>query len=71
MENGEPLAMIAEIYFNEDATVVKTKNGLYSVSIGEYSSKEEADKALEILKNREDYNEELYVDSCMNNENPK
>lgn len=71
MENGEPLAMIAEMYLDEDATVVKTKNGLYSVSIGEYSSKEEADKALETLKNREDYNDELYVDSCMSNENPK
>ena len=47
---GEALALICEEYHAEEPTQLKTAGGEYAVAIGEYASAEEAEAALEALR---------------------
>ncbi|MCJ8012146.1 SPOR domain-containing protein [Paenibacillus sp. KQZ6P-2] len=71
MELGETLGFLDEQYTQDGSSVIKTKDGKYIVALGGFATRSEAEELLQKLSAREDYNEPLYVDSWMSNENPK
>ncbi|PIH60555.1 hypothetical protein [Paenibacillus sp. LK1] len=71
MEQGESLAMLAEQYSADGSSVVQTQNGKFSVVMGAFENRADAEKHLKEFTDREDYSEPLRVDSWMSNENPQ
>ncbi|CAM3118821.1 hypothetical protein HP548_21390 [Paenibacillus taichungensis] len=71
MEQGESLAMLAEQYSADGSSVVQTKNGKFTVVMGAFDNRADAEKHLKEFTDREDYSEPLHVDSWMSNENPQ
>lgn len=49
MPYSEELGLLNEIYYQDGATQLKTKNGTYVVTIGQFGSRSDAEKALEAL----------------------
>ena len=52
MSYGEELGLINEKYYREGATQLKIKNGKYIVTIGQFKSQSDAEKALEALNEK-------------------
>ncbi|WP_315795832.1 hypothetical protein [Paenibacillus sp. BIC5C1] len=71
MEQGEALAMLAEQYSADGSSVVQTQNGKFTVVMGAFDNRADAEKHLKEFTDREDYSEPLHVDSWMSNENPQ
>lgn len=71
MEQGEALAMLAEQYSADGSSVVQTQNGKFTVVMGAFENRADAEKHLKEFTDREDYSEPLHVDSWGSNENPQ
>ncbi|SEA50900.1 hypothetical protein [Paenibacillus sp. 276b] len=71
MEQGEALAMLAEQYSADGSSVVQTQNGKFTVVMGAFENRADAEKHLKEFTDREEYSEPLHVDSWMSNENPQ
>lgn len=69
MEQGEALAMLAEQYSADGSSVVQIQNRKFTVVMGGFENRADAEKRLKQFTVREDYSEPLYVDSWMSNEN--
>ncbi|WP_211746182.1 hypothetical protein [Paenibacillus sp. Marseille-Q4541] len=70
MEQGESLAILEEIYLEDDLSFIKTANGKFIGVIGGYNTIEEAESKFKEISERESYTGELHVDSWMSNERP-
>ena len=52
MPFGEELGLLNELYDSDGATQLKTKSGKYIVTIGQYDSMADAEKALKALNEK-------------------
>ncbi|ANY73133.1 hypothetical protein BBD41_11325 [Paenibacillus ihbetae] len=70
MPQGESLAMLEEIYYEDDVTFIKTAGGDFIAVIGGFTTREEAEKKLGEISSREGYGGDLRIDSWMSNARP-
>lgn len=70
MPPGESLAILEEIYLDDDVTFLKTASGDFAAVIGGFATREEAEQKLAAISAREDYAGNLRVDSWMSNGHP-
>lgn len=68
---GEELGMLNEQFFQWEATQLKTQQGDYILTIGQYAAEEEAEAALQELEQEFGGETGLYVASGMQNEIPQ
>ena len=68
---GEELGMLNEQFFRWEATQLKTQEGDYIVTIGQYATQEEAEAALQELEQEFGGETGLYVASGLQNEIPQ
>lgn len=71
MPYGEGIGMLAEQYWEEGASQLKTKNGEYIITIGQYETKEEAEDALRTLEEKMGGKTDLFVSSGATDEIPE
>ncbi|MFH0070814.1 hypothetical protein, partial [Peribacillus sp. NPDC056705] len=70
MPQGEALAILEEIYLEDDVTFIKTASDHFIAIIGGYESREEAEVKLREISARDSYSDDLHIDSWMSNERP-
>lgn len=68
---GEELGMMSEQFFQWEATQLKTQEGDYILTIGQYATEEEAEAALQELEKEYGGETGLYVASGLQNEIPQ
>lgn len=68
---GEELSMLAETFFAYDASQLKTESGDYIVTIGQYGTQEEAEKALSEIQSALGESTALHVASATSDEIPQ
>lgn len=71
MPQGESLAILEEIYYEDDVTFIKTAGGDFIAAIGGFDTREEAEKKLGEISSREGYAGDLRIDSWMSNAHPE
>ena len=71
MPQGESLAILEEIYIDDDVTFLKTSSGDFAAVIGGFATREEAEQKLAEIAARENYAGDLHVDSWMSNGHPE
>ncbi|KOP65143.1 hypothetical protein AMS62_07705 [Bacillus sp. FJAT-18019] len=70
MPQGESLAILEEIYMEDDVTFIKTADGNFIAVIGGFDTREAAEQKLGEISARDNYGDDLRIDSWMNNERP-
>lgn len=70
MPQGESLAILEEIYMEDDVTFIKTTSGNFIATIGGFETREEAEQKLGEISARDSYGNDLRIDSWMSNERP-
>ncbi|MGG4108972.1 DUF4179 domain-containing protein [Paenibacillus lautus] len=70
MPQGESLAILEEIYMEDDVTFIKTAGGDFIAVIGGFDTREEAEQKLGEISARDSYSDDLRIDSWMSNERP-
>lgn len=68
---GEELGLLCETYFEEDASQLQTQSGDYIVTIGQYSTRDEAEAALKTLEDKYGGSTGLFVASGLADEIPE
>ncbi|ETT47402.1 MULTISPECIES: hypothetical protein [unclassified Paenibacillus] len=71
MPQGESLAILEEVYLEDDVTFLKTASGDFAAVIGGFATREEAEQKLAEITARENYAGDLHVDSWMSNGHPE
>ncbi|GIO88915.1 MULTISPECIES: hypothetical protein [Paenibacillus] len=71
MPQGESLAILEEIYYEDDVTFIKTAGGGFIAAIGGFDTREEAEQRLSEISSREGYAGDLRIDSWMSNAHPE
>ncbi|WP_238654732.1 hypothetical protein [Paenibacillus piscarius] len=71
MPQGESLAILEEIYLDDDVTFLRTTSGNFAAVIGGFSTREEAEQKLAAISGRENYAGDLFVDSWLSNGHPE
>ncbi|WP_340022499.1 DUF4179 domain-containing protein [Paenibacillus sp. FSL K6-1096] len=71
MPQGESLAILEEIYLDDDVTFLKTTSGDFAAVIGAFPTREAAEQKLAEIAARENYAGDLYVDNWMSNGHPQ
>ncbi|MFB4323969.1 hypothetical protein [Paenibacillus lautus] len=70
MPQGESLAILEEIYLEDDVTFIKAAGGDFIAVIGGFDTREAAELKLGEISSRETYGDDLRIDSWMSNERP-
>ncbi|AYB46572.1 DUF4179 domain-containing protein [Paenibacillus lautus] len=70
MPQGESLAILEEIYLEDDVTFIKAAGGDFIAVIGGFDTREAAEQKLSEISSRETYGDDLRIDSWMSNERP-
>ncbi|MFB4330964.1 hypothetical protein [Paenibacillus sp. CR_12] len=70
MPQGESLAILEEIYLEDDVTFIKAAGGDFIAVIGGFDTREAAEQKLGEISSRETYGDDLRIDSWMSNERP-
>lgn len=70
MLQGESLAILEEIYLEDDVTFIKAAGGDFIAVIGGFDTREAAEQKLGEISSRETYGDDLRIDSWMSNERP-
>lgn len=70
MPQGESLAILEEIYIEDDVTFIKTASGSFIAVIGGFDTREAAEQKLGEIAARDSYGDDLRIDSWMSNERP-
>lgn len=68
---GEELGLLNELYFEEGATQLQTQKGDYIITIGQYVTRNEAETALEALKEKHSDGTGLFVSQGQADEIPE
>ncbi|MEK4976299.1 hypothetical protein [Bacillus sp. FSL K6-6540] len=70
MPQGESLAILEEIYLEDDVAFIKAAGGDFIAVIGGFDTREAAEQKLGEISSRETYGDDLRIDSWMSNERP-